>query len=158
METSGGIDDDQIMLIKRRLFQSRLDDVARIDFGPHRKDFDVQLVTDGDHLVDRGRTVDVRSNQQRIFRMVFSEVVSQFPRRRRFTGALEADHHDHGRTGFVEIDKDRFRSHQFDKFIIDDLDDLLSGIQTLHDFFTHGEVFDFAGEFFHDFKIDIRLK
>ena len=49
-------------------------------------------------------------------------------------------------------------AHQGRQFLVDDLDDLLSGEQTLHDLGADGAVGDLLDEIAHDLEVDVGLE
>ena len=57
----------------------------------------------------------------------------ELARQRRLTGALQAGQHDDGRRLLGEPQPPGLAAEDADQFLVDDLDDLLSGVQRLRD-------------------------
>ena len=62
-------------------------------------------------------------------------------------GALEAGEHDDGGAGLGQADAAGFAAEDLNEFLVDDLHDLLAGVQRPGDLGAEGALADLAGEF-----------
>ncbi len=132
MESPRRIDNDGVVAH----FQGILDRLFRGLCGvlrPLFKDLGLRFAADDLQLVDRRGTIDVARDEQGFFALFF-EKIGEFAAQRRLARALQAAHHDDcGRLG-GNFELGVARPHERDQLVIDDLDDLLGGIERLQDF------------------------
>ena len=95
MQTARRIENDDIVVVILRVFHALHGDIDRVDLT-EIKDRDLRLSADDLELVDRGRTVNVTGDEQRMMTVLF-ELLCELGAVRRFTGALQAAEHDDGR-------------------------------------------------------------
>ena len=88
-------------------------------------------------LVDRVGPLQVGGDQQRALALLL-EPQRQLGRERRLAGALEPGEHDHRRRGLGEPQPAGLAAEDGDELLVDDLDDLLGGVQRLADLGTRG--------------------
>ena len=92
VETSGGVDNKDIVTVVLSVFQGFAGDSHRA-YLTHFKDLYVSLLTDYLKLIDSSRTVDVAGSQQGTVSFLFQEL-SQLCGMGGLTGTLESAHHD----------------------------------------------------------------
>ena len=76
----------------------------------------------------------------------------------RFTLALKADEHDDGRGRFSMAQGLVLLPHQLDQFAVDELNDLLAGVDALQHLLPDGRLLHIRDEAFDHLEIDIRLE
>ena len=72
----------------------------------------------------------------------------------RFAGTLQAAQHQHRHVA-AEMERVVHRPHQTDQLLMDDVDELLGGIERLEDRFAHGLVVHPVHEVLHDRQADV---
>src|SRR5262249_28266226 len=75
-----------------------------------------------------------------------------------FTGTLQADQHDNCGWLGCEIEPYVCAAEHFNKFISNNLHDLLTGAQALHDFLAKSFRTDCIRELLHDFEVHVRFQ
>ncbi len=134
-ETTGGVDDHDIVQCALRLLETRLGDLDRIALAvaglgcEHR---DAGLLTDHLQLGDGIGTLEVGCHQHRRLALRL-EPQSELAGERRLAGTLEAGEHDDGRTVLGVADATRLATKDRDELVVDDLDDLLGRVERLAD-------------------------
>ena len=86
------------------------------------------------------------------------EPLGQLSGERGLTGTLEAGQHDDGGRVLGQVDAAGFPAEDGNKFLVDDLDDLLRRVQRLIDLGAKGAFADLGGEFAHHGHGDIGIK
>ena len=76
----------------------------------------------------------------------------------RLAGALEAREQDHRRRARRERDADRGAAHQRRELLVDDLDDLLAGIEPADDVGAEAALLDGRREGLDDLEVDVGLE
>ncbi len=66
------------------------------------------------------------------------ELLRELAREGRLTGTLQAREHDDGRCGLRELQAPLLAAEDLHQFLVDDLDDLLRGVQRLVDLVNEG--------------------
>ena len=132
------------------------DDVARFALSLF-VDRDIELAAELFELFDGGRAVDVRGHQQGTVAAV-PHVDGDLGRRRGFARALKADEHDDrgwlGRALYAR----RLAAQEVDQLLIDNVDDLLRGIDRADDFVAEATRLDRLDEVARDPVVDVRLE
>jgi hypothetical protein len=72
------------------------------------------------------RTADVERRHQDLLELPFLDALGDLGRRGRFTGPLQADHHDRRGRGGADFELFALWAQHFGQVVIDDLDDLLT--------------------------------
>ena len=83
-------------------------------------------------LADGARSLQVAGDEQRRVVLVL-EPARQLAGQRRLSGTLQAREHDDGRRRLRELQPAGLAAEDPDQFLVDDLDDLLSGVQRARD-------------------------
>ena len=131
VQPAGRVDDQHVLAVARRLLERPARDVDRVLVGAllvHRR---AGLGADLDELLDGGRAVDVARGDGDGRVVLLAQVPRQLGRRGGLAGALEAGHQHDGRRPRREGQPGRGAAHQRRQLLVDDLDDLLAGIQLL---------------------------
>ncbi len=128
-----GVDDDDVAAGVAGLVDGLGRDLDRI--GWIREDGYVDLATEGPELLDRGRALEIGTDQQWIATLAL-EPAGQLGRAGGLTGALQAGHHDDGRRLGRVCDLDGLATEAGGELLVDDLDDLLSRIEGLMHLFA----------------------
>src|SRR5262245_25294472 len=88
----------------------------------------------------------------------FFKPLCKLSRRRRFTGTLQTNKHEHRRRLGSKVDANVCTAEHLNQFVADNLDDLLAGSQALHDLLTESLRLDGIGKLLHNLKVDIRFE
>ena len=136
---------------------SRLRDVDRFLLIAHGKDRNALFGTVHFQLFDSRRAVNVRRHEERplALGLVFA---CQLGSRRRFARALKASHHDDRHAALPDRDLRGLGAHELDELVIDDLDDHLAGVQSIHDVLTDGSLLHRFGEVLDHLEVDVGLE
>lgn len=86
------------------------------------------------------------------------EPLTELARQGGLTGTLQTGQHDHGGTGFGQVDATGFATQNVLKFLVDDLDHLLAGVQRLGDLGTQSAFLDDGREFPDHGNGDVRFE
>ena len=141
LQAARGIVDDEVETVVLRVLVTVLDDFHRVALA-----FVVHRNADGlaEHLqlLDSRRTVHVRCDEERFTLLFAAHPKGDLAREGRLTGTLEARHHDAYRRRAGEVDFLRFATHDGDEFVVDYLDDLLTGGHGIEHFASEGLFLD----------------
>ena len=147
-EAAGGVDDDDVVQGALGLGHTGpghrhrvADAVARLggehlDAGPLAVDLE---------LVDGVGALEVGGDQQRAVALLL-EPQRELGGQRRLAGALEAGQHDHRRRGLREAQPAGLAAEDRDELLVDDLDDLLGGVERPADLLAAGPLLDRGDE------------
>ena len=124
-QTTGCIDDDNVVSEFLRFSDSRFGFLHRIRFVQAQIDVRFNLLTQYAQLLDSGRTIDVARHQHDAFILLGLEIISQFGGKSSLTGTLETGHKNDRRRTF-EIQFLRFATHQFCQLVVRNLHHQLS--------------------------------
>ncbi|CAB4858711.1 unannotated protein [freshwater metagenome] len=162
-EATGGVDDQHVLAEAAGLLQTPLgyrDRIALarandvICLGEHR---DVDLAAEGAQLLDSGRALKVCPYQERVAALAL-EPARKLSRCRGLSRALQARHEDdRGRSAGVRELEDLPAEHG-GEFLVDDLDDLLSGVERLGQFDADGLLPDSGHHRANHPHVDVRLE
>ena len=92
-------------------------------------------------LIDGGGPLQVGGDQQRLA-AALAQHQGELAGRGRLALALQAAEHEDGRPILGEGDVRIDRPHQLDQFVVDDLDDLLAGVEGAQHFLADGALRD----------------
>ena len=129
------------------------DAVARLG----RVDGDPGALTHDLELLDRVRALQVGGDEHRALALVL-EPQRELGGERGLSGALEAGQHDHGRRGLREPQPPGLAAEDPDELLVDDLDDLLGGVQRLADLGAAGALLDRRDEVLDHGQRDVGLE
>jgi len=91
-------------------------------------------------LLDGGRPVDIRTHHHDLFLVALLQVASQLGNRGGLTGTLQTCHQNDGRRRYGEVELLVAGAHHRFQLLLDDLQELLPGIEAALDLDTHGAV------------------
>jgi hypothetical protein len=156
LQAAGGIKDQRIAIVLSREIErlaGNFQDV-RLPFADENRQ--IQLFAEGFQLVHSGRAIDVGGHEQRRAGL-FVEQTREFAAGSRFARSMQTDHHN--ATGIAaESQRGIGGTEKVDQFIVDDLDDLLTGLNALDDLLAEGLDFDLLDKIPGDLEIDIRVQ
>jgi len=159
-QPAGGVDDHHVVELAHRV-QDRaarhLDGVAHTVARLGGEDMDAGPLADDLQLVDRVGALEVRGHEQRAVPLLlqpFAELAGQS----RLAGALEAGEHDHRRRSLGEPQRTGLAAEDADQLVVDDLDDLLAGVERLMDLGAVGTLLDRGDEVLDDAQVDVGLQ
>ena len=90
---------------------------------------------------------------------VFDEPLGELARERRLTGTLQAGEHDDGRRLLRELEPALLRRRGCAiELLVDDLHDLLGGVERLVDLVAEGALAHLAGEVLDDLERDVGVE
>ncbi len=89
---------------------------------------------------------------------LLGEPLGELAREGRLSGALEAREHDDGRRLLRELEPALLPAEDADQLVIDDLHDLLRGVQRLVDLVAEGAIAHLAGELLDDLERDVGVE
>ena len=157
MRAACGIENDDIMRAKFCSLNGASGNFHRRLTGNDRQRINTGLDAKLAKLFLRSRTARIERGHQHFFALTFSQALRDLARRRRLTRTLQADHHDDDRGRCIQIDGNAFSAKHFDKFVMDDLDDHLAGLDAFQDFGTNGLFPHLVGEGANHFQRNVSL-
>ena len=156
MEPAGGVQEDHVVAVAPGVLHGGLGDVHRVGLT-HLEDGDVQLSAHHLQLLDGGGTVDIAGHQQRALALLLHQPGQLCP-----VGGLarplQAHQHDDGGRGGGDLQLAVAAPHKGGEFLVDDLDDHLSGGEGFHHIGTHCPFRDGGDEVFDHLEVDVRLQ
>ena len=155
VQAAGGVDDDDVVARLAGRVEPVLDDLDRI-LRVAAVDGDLDLAAELLELVDRGRPLQVGRDQRRLL-PVLAQQQRELGGRRRLAGALEAGEQDHGRR-LAEREPRVAGAHQRRQLLVDDLDDLLPGVEALEHVLAGRALAHLRDEVLHDLEVDVGLE
>ena len=159
-ESTGGVDDDDVMQLRLRDLDRVGGDLDRIAHAVARlRGVDVGggAFADDLELVDRVGSLQVGGDEHRTVALGL-QPVGELSGQGRLTGALEAGEHDHRRRALGQVEPPGLAAEDADEFVIDDLDDLLAGVERGRDLLGQCPFADPAGEGAHDRQSDVGIE
>ena len=120
-------------------------------------DGNVDLLSELLELVDRGGTLQVGGDEAGAATLLPQEQ-GELRGGRRLARALEAREQDHGRGPARERKLRAARAHQGRQLVVDDLHDLLAGLQALQDLLAEGALANLGDELLDDLEVDVGLE
>src|SRR5581483_5138497 len=154
LEPAGGVEDHGVVERPLGLRHGVAAHVHRV--GLLAVDRDVDLLAERLELLDGPGPLEVRRGEHRLAAAV-AERQRQLRRGGRLARALEAAEHEYDRAVRPLRDAVIDRAHQPDEFLVDDLDDLLGGVDPGEHVLADGLGLDAADEVGDDVVIDVGL-
>jgi hypothetical protein len=118
---------------------------------------DADLVAVDLQLLDRVGALEVARDEQRRLALVL-EPRGELGRQRGLPGALQTGQHDHGGPGLGVAEPPGFAAEDGDQLLVNDLDDLLRGVQRLADLLAPGALLDRRDEVLDHRQRDVGLE
>jgi hypothetical protein len=154
-QAAGGVDDAHVAAEAPGLVDARLGGGHRVaGLAEHR---DTHAIAQRAQLLDGGGTLEVGAHQQRVAPLL-KEPAGQLGARGGLARALEAGHEDHGRRPRCVGDAHRLAAERFDQRIVDQLDDLLGGVERFVDALAHRPLADAGEHGLDDDEVDVGLE
>src|SRR3954469_15084864 len=158
VQAAGGVDDEDVLALLLGPIERPARDVDRVRVGALLVDVGADLRADLHELVDRGGAVDV-ARRQRHRRVVLGlEEAGELGGRGRLAGALQAGHEDDRRRPRRERDAHRRAAHERRELLVDDLDDLLAGVELADDLGPQAALLDGRRELLDDLEVHVGLE
>ena len=159
-EPTRGVDDDDVVQAALGLLDRGPRDTDRVAdavAGLGREDRHADLVAVDLQLLDRVGALEVARDEQRGLALLL-QPERELGRERRLAGALEAGQHDDGRPGLGVAQPPGLAAEDRDQLVVDDLDDLLGGVQRLADLLAPGPLLDRRDEVLDHRQRDVGLE
>src|SRR3954451_13015810 len=159
-EAAGGVDDHHVVELAAGLVDRVARDLHRVAdavAGLRREHRYAGPVAVDLELVDRVRALEVGRDQHRLLALLL-EPERELGGERGLAGALEAGQHDHRRRVLGVAQPAGLAAEDGDQLVVDDLDDLLSGVQRLADLFPASAFLDRVDELTHHRQCDVGLE
>src|SRR5690606_2724706 len=153
---AGGVQDEYVHAALARRLEPRAGDLERRRADRAGVNLDADLVAELHELVDGGRAIDVGGHEHRLA-AVLAQAKGELRRGRRLPGTLEADHHQDRWTG-VELQVMPRAAEHLDELVVDDLDDLLAGIQAGEQVGADRALAHAGDEVLDDLEVDVGLE
>ncbi len=157
MQAPGGIDDQDVLLLRPSPAQGPLGDIDRAAFGPLRVDRYAGLRPEALELVDRGGALGVARGDRHRLTLVL-ELKRELRRCRRLARALQPGHQDHRRSLRGEDQIPPGAAHQLGELLVDHLDHHLARIEALEHPGADGLLTDAGDEVLRDLEVDVGLE
>ena len=140
MEATGGVEDDDVATGLDRVLDPVLANVGRAVLALEELgnalafllffavNGDLECIPEDLQLIDGGRALEVGGDEEGLLLALLDEILRELAAGRRLARPLEAHHHDDGRAGGSLFQARVDRPHEVAQLVVDDLDDLLAGI------------------------------
>ena len=157
VQAARGVDDQDVAVLGLRLVERPLGDVDGVTIRALGIDVGAGAAADGDQLVDRRRAIDVAGSEGDVL-AVLAQQAGQLAAGGRLTRALQAGHQDHGRPLRGEREVAPGAAHQRGQLLVDDLHDLLAGVEALQDIRAQAALLHGLRELLDDLEVDVGLE
>ena len=159
VQAAARVDDQHVLAVALGLVERPAGDLDRVLVGALLVDGRAGLGADLDELLDGGRAVDVagRDGDGGAVLLACSSL-RQLGGGGRLAGALQARHQDHRRRARREAQAGGGAAHQRGQLLVDDLDDLLAGVELALDLDPERALLDRARELLDDLEVDVGLE
>ena len=154
---AGGVDDHDVAPRLLGRGDASLRDLQHRRARRRAMDRDVELLAQRLELVCRGGTVRIRRNEHRPAALL-GDVARELGRARRLARALQADEHDHDRRRPGEAEGAVAGAEDRGQLLVDDLDDLLAGVEALQHVSANRPLADARHEVLDDLVVDVGLE
>ena len=152
------VDDEHVLAVLLGAVERPAGDVDRVAVGALLVDVDAHLAADLDELIDRGGAVHVAGGERHRRPVLVLEEAGELGGRRRLARALETRHDDHRRRARRERELRAGAAHQPGELLVDDLDDLLAGVELADDVGAERALLHPRGEVLDDAEVDVGLE
>ena len=126
--------------------------------GDDRQRCDARLLAEHAQLFLSGGTARIERRHQHFLALAVRQAIGDLGGRRRFAGALQADHQDADRRGGCRSIGAAVGAEHRDELVVDDLDDHLAGRHRAQHLGADGLGFDLLGEILDDIERDVGLE
>ena len=157
VQAAGRVDDQDIAVLGLRLVECPFGDVDRVAVRALRVDVRAGLAAHGDELVDRRRAIDVTGGESDVLAVLLQQA-RELAAGRCLTRALQAGHQDHGRAGRRKREVAAGTAHQVRQLLVDDLHDLLAGVEALQHVGAQTALLHRRRELLDDLEVDVGLE
>jgi hypothetical protein len=156
LEPTGGIEEEGVAVLGPGMVERFAGQPEQIGFTAAQEDGDIELTPQCFELIHGGRAMEVGGDQERLSSL-FQEEAGEFAGGGGFTGAVETHHENAGRIP-AELDGGVGRAKEIDHFILNDFDDLLTGLDALNDFLPQSLGFDLFDKIAGNLELDISFE
>ena len=159
-EAAGGVDDDDVVELRAgdvHRVRRDLDRIADAVAGLGCVGEGAGALADDLELVDGIGPLEVGGDEHRPVALGL-EPVGELAGERRLARALESGEHDHGRRALGELQATGLPAEDPDELVVDDLDDLLAGVERLRHLRGQRPLADLPGERAHHRQRDVGVE
>ena len=154
-QTAGGVDDEHVLAETPGLIETALGGVHRVGgIAEHR---DVDLTTECAQLLDGGGTLQVGPDQKRMAALR-CEPLGELGRVGRLARTLQTSHEHHSGRAAGIGDLERLATQDRGELLVDELDDLLAGVECLGRLDADGTLADARHHGAHHRHVDVGLE
>ena len=133
MRAAGGVENNNIMAAKLGGLYGAGGDLDRRLAGNDRQRVDAGLYAELAQLLLGGGAARIERRKQHLLLRPLGQALADLAGRGGLARALQADHHDDDGGRRIEVNGNTFFAEHADKFVMDDLDDHLAGLDALED-------------------------
>ena len=156
LQTARRVEDERVALLRGGELTCFPGNLEHVGLALHHEDRHAELLAERRQLVHGRRTVNIRRDEQRETSLLLKQT-GELAGRRRFAGAVKADHHQGGGAA-LEVQSGVLAAEQTDEFVVDDLDDLLAGMNARDDFLAQRFLAHALDEILHHLEIYVRIQ
>ena len=156
VQPAGAVDDDRVRAVPA-CGGDRRGDVVRDATRLDGHDRDAKLLAERAQLLDRGRPVNVGSDEERSAPLL-SEDIRELRGGRRLSRALKADEQQHGRRALRPRERHGLAAEHLDQSVVHDLDDLLRAGDRLEDLLAERALAYGRNELADHLEVDVGLE
>ena len=158
MQSSGGVEQQHVVGLQRRLSQRALGDRHRCFARVGRREAGADLRGQGLELQNGRRTVHVGADHQHFFVLFFLQPPGEFARARSLARALQPGEHHHDGTLGAQVEAAARLAHETRQFLMHDLDEGLPRREALRHLHADRTRLDGVGETLDDRQRDIGVE
>ena len=158
MQASAGVDDQHVLALGLSAVARPGGDLHRRAVGALLVDVGAGALADLDQLLDRRGPVDVAGGDRDRGAVLLTQIARELGGRGRLARALQPGHQDHRRRTRREFDLLGLAAHQRGQLVVDDLDDLLTGVELADHVGAERPLLDRVGEALDDLEVDVSLQ
>src|SRR5260221_12121713 len=156
LQAAGGVEDEGVAIVGLGKFERAAGDFQNVGLALLNEGGNLDLAGEGLQLVHGGGAIDVRGDEQGGAALL-EEKFGELGAGGGLAGAVEADHEDAGGIA-AEVEGGIGGAEEFDEFVIDDLDDLLAGMDGVDDFLAGGLGLEQGGRIAGYLQINVGLR
>ena len=156
VQASGGVEDDHVLVALPSGLEPGTCDLQRGRADRPGVDLDPDLVTQLHELIDGSGPIDVGGHQERPL-PVLAQANPQLGGRGRLSRTLQPNQHE-DRWAAPQVQLPTLAAERRDELVVNDLDDLLSGIEPGQEVRAQRALTDAGDELLHHAEVDVRLE